>query len=151
MPYFYNRCSLAHNEPICVLLRCGVFEPQEKNISLKTKHNLRENIYLKDSWPGVSMISIPGVLMLSLSNWKSYQRVIISLNIYEFQLQINWNLYLYSSEELLRKSVLMFIFNILTFFTILVCSLIASSGTLVAPICWVIPPASLSWTWVWRS
>lgn len=33
---------------------------------------------------------------------------------------------------------------------VLVCSLIASTGTIVAPICWVIPPASPSWTWVWR-
>lgn len=37
---------------------------------------------------------------------------------------------------------------LLTSLHILVLSLIASYGTLVAPICWVIPPASPSWTFV---
>jgi len=34
---------------------------------------------------------------------------------------------------------------------ILACSLIVSCGTLVAPICWVMPPASPSWTFVLRN
>ena len=41
--------------------------------------------------------------------------------------------------------------SVLTFLIIFVCSLIASRGTLVAPICCVIPPASPSCTCVWRS
>ena len=40
--------------------------------------------------------------------------------------------------------------SFLTSLIIFVCSLMASTGTIVAPICCVIPPASPSWTWVWR-
>ena len=41
-------------------------------------------------------------------------------------------------------------FSFLTSLIIFVCSLMASTGTIVAPICCVIPPASPSCTWVWR-
>ena len=37
-----------------------------------------------------------------------------------------------------------------TSFTIFVCSLMAYTGTMVAPICCVMPPASPSCTWEWR-
>ncbi|KAK2192954.1 hypothetical protein NP493_19g02018 [Ridgeia piscesae] len=60
---------------------------------------------LKDSWPGVSIINIPGILSSCFAN---------SLHIF-------------------------------------VCSRIASYGTFVAPICWVMPPASPSCTFVRRS
>ena len=43
------------------------------------------------------------------------------------------------------------ILKIQTSLHILVCSLMAESGTFVAPICWVIPPASPSCTWVRRN
>lgn len=62
------------------------------------KEDPRLRRLLKDSWPGVSMISIPG--MLSGAFWNS--------------------------------------------FTIFVDSMMASAGTLVAPICCVMPPASPS-------
>lgn len=112
--------------------------------------------HLKDSCPGVSITSNPGNFKSNCWNYRKKKMTpFISIHVFEISLFYfkkichgqDWNQKNDFSSNMLSKT------NICTFFTsltILVCSQTLSTGILVAPICWVIPPASPSCTFVRR-